>query len=114
MIHELPALPYALDALEPHIDRRTMEFHYGKHHAAYVKGLNAALEKAGKTADWPLEDLCRKIDKAPAKVRTAVRRTAGQHWNHSLFWTLMGPKGGGEARGEVAKVIASTFGSFAT
>jgi Fe-Mn family superoxide dismutase len=113
MIHELPPLPYAADALEPHIDRRTMEFHHGKHHAAYVKSLNQALEKAGsKVADWPLEDLCRKLDKVPAKVRTAVGRNAGQHWNHSLFWTLMGPGKGGKPKGSVGRMLDKSFGGF--
>ena len=112
MIHELPPLPYAADALEPHIDRRTMEFHHGKHHAAYVKSLNQALEKAGKVADWPLEDLCRKLDKVPAKIRTAVGRNAGQHWNHSLFWTLMGPGQGGKPGKSVTQVLNRTFGGF--
>ena len=112
MVHELPPLPYAFDALEPHIDRRTMEFHHGKHHAAYVKKLNEALEKGGAVAEWPLEDLCRKIDKVPAKIRTAVSRNAGQHWNHSLFWTLMGPGKGGRPGSAVARVLDESFGGF--
>jgi len=114
MRHELPKLPYELDALEPHIDRRTMTFHYGKHHAGYVESLNKALEKAGSAAHWPIEDLCRKNGKVPAKSRTAVRRTAGQHLNHSLFWTLMGPNQGGEPRGPVAEVIKRSFENFAS
>ena len=114
MAHELPKLPYSFDALEPHIDKRTMEVHYGKHHAAYVTALNKSLEGAGAPATWSLDDLCRKISKVPAKIRTAVRRAAGQHWNHSLFWTLMGPGKGGEPSGKIAGVIRATFGDFET
>ena len=110
--HELPPLPYAFEALEPHIDRRTMEIHHGKHHANYVTALNQALEGAGPVASWSLEDLCRKIRKVPAKIRTSVRHAAGQHWNHSLFWRLMGPNRGGEPTGRLAEAIDRTFGSF--
>jgi Fe-Mn family superoxide dismutase len=113
MIHELPPLPYAFDALEPHLDRRTMEIHHGRHHAAYVKALNETLNEAGKVADWPLEDLCRKVSKLPPKIRTKVSRNAGQHWNHSLFWKLMGPRQGGEPKGAVADVLKKSFGTFA-
>ena len=112
VIHELPPLPYAFDALEPHIDRRTMELHHGKHHAAYVKALNKALEEAGSVASWPLEDLCRKVSKVPAKIREKVSHNAGQHWNHSLFWTLMGPNQGGEPKGKIAEFISRSFESF--
>src|SRR5262245_9758500 len=110
--HELPPLPYAFEALEPHIDRRTMEIHHGKHHANYVAALNKALEGAGPVASWTLEDLCRKGAKVPAKIRTSVRHSAGQHWNHSLFWKLMGPNRGGEPTGRIAAAIDRSFGGF--
>ncbi|NUN47494.1 MAG: superoxide dismutase [Candidatus Brocadiae bacterium] len=113
MPHELPKLPYAPDALEPHIDKMTMEIHHGKHHNAYVTNLNKALESA---ADWQgksLEDLCRNIATVPEGIRTAVRNNGGGHWNHSLFWTLMGHGKGGEPTGKIAEVIKSTFTDFA-
>ena|SRR5688572_6737986 len=113
MPHKLPKLPYAFDALEPHIDKKTMEIHHGKHHAAYVKALNKALEGAGEAATWSLDKLCRKLSEIPEKARTAVRRNAGQHWNHSLFWTLMGPDQGGKPKGKIAEIIDKSFGSFA-
>ena len=91
MAHTLPALPYAPEALEPHIDAQTMNIHHGKHHQAYVTNLNAAIEKAPELASWSLDDLCRKIDEVPEAVRTAVRNNGGGHWNHSLFWQLMAP-----------------------
>lgn len=106
MAHQLPSLPYAFDALEPHIDARTMEIHHGKHHATYVAKLNEAIagtELEGKS----LEEICRRhVDKP------AVRNNAGGHWNHSLFWTLMGPGKGGAPKGEVAAAIQAKFGSF--
>jgi Fe-Mn family superoxide dismutase len=108
MAFELPALPYAHNALEPHIDTATMEIHHGKHHAAYVNNLNAAIagtEHEGKS----LEDLMANISKLPA----AVRNNGGGHFNHSLFWTVMSPNGGGEPTGDLAAAINSTFGSFA-
>ena len=114
MAHPLPELPYALDALEPHIDKRTMEFHHRKHHNAYVLGLNRALEGAGDAANGSLDDLCRDIAKVPPRIRTAVRNSAGGHWNHSMFWTLMGPDKGGEPKGKIADIIGSTFTDFAT
>ncbi|MBN1302355.1 MAG: superoxide dismutase [Melioribacteraceae bacterium] len=103
---ELPALPYAFDALEPHIDARTMEIHHGKHHNGYVNNLNAAIEGtdlAGKS----LEELL-----ANASSNTAVRNNGGGHWNHSLFWEIMSPNGGGEPNGDLADAINSAFGSF--
>jgi Fe-Mn family superoxide dismutase len=109
----LPALPYAADALEPHIDAATMQIHHGKHHNAYVTNLNAAIEKAPELASWSLEDLLSKLDKVPEAVRTAVRNNGGGHWNHSLFWQLLTPGGGGEPTGELATAINSSFGDFA-
>jgi Fe-Mn family superoxide dismutase len=108
MAFELPALPYATDALEPHIDKLTMEIHHGKHHQAYVTNLNKALE--GKPeANEPIEEIIKNISKFPA----AVRNNGGGHYNHTLFWTLLSPNGGGEPTGELADAINSTFGSFA-
>lgn len=107
MAFELPALPYAHNALEPHVDSMTMEIHHGKHHAAYVNNLNAALtgtENEGKS----LESLLANISKLPA----AVRNNGGGHYNHSLFWAIMSPNGGGAPKGELAAAIDSTFGSF--
>jgi len=107
MAFELPALPYASDALEPHIDQQTMEIHHGKHHAAYVTNLNKALEgKEG--ADSSLEEINKNISKYPV----AVRNNGGGHYNHSLFWTVIGPNGGGTPQGELAEAINAAFGSF--
>ena len=92
MAHTLPALPYDFDALEPHIDAKTMQIHHGKHHQAYVNNLNAALDKAPELKDKPLEDLLANLNGVPEDVRTAVRNNGGGHWNHSLFWALMAPK----------------------
>lgn len=114
MAHELPKLPYAVDALEPHIDRKTMELHHGKHHKAYVTNLNKALEGAGDVATWPLEDLCKNISKVPKGIRTAVKNAAGGHWNHSLFWTIMGPGKGGKPKGKIADVLNGAFTDFET
>jgi len=111
--HELPALPYAHDALEPYIDKMTMEIHHGKHHAAYVNNLNKALESAKDVAGWSLDDVCRKIDSVPDAIRTAVRNNGGGHWNHSMFWKIMKKGGGGEPAGALGDAIKSTFGSFA-
>ena len=108
MAFTLPALSYATDALEPHIDKATMEIHHGKHHQAYVTNLNKALE--GKPeADAKIEDIIKNISIYPA----AVRNNGGGHYNHSLFWTLLSPNGGGEPTGALADAIKSTFGSFA-
>ena len=109
----LPALPYAYDALEPHIDARTMEIHHTKHHQAYVNNLNAALEKAPQIAGKSLDDLMRGINSVPETVRTAVRNNGGGHWNHSMFWELMGANKGGEPKGKLADAIQSSFGDFA-
>ena len=108
MAFELPALSYATDALEPHIDKLTMEIHHGKHHQAYVTNLNKALEgKPEATAD--IKDIIKNISKYPA----AVRNNGGGHFNHSLFWTVLGPNKGGEPTGDLAKAINEAFGSFA-
>ena len=112
MAHQLPPLPYAFNALEPHIDAQTMEIHHGKHHNAYVTNLNAALEKAPELADKSLEDLLRNLNSVPEAVRTAVRNNAGGHWNHSQFWKTMGPNGGGGPTGKLADAINAAFGDF--
>ena len=112
MAFELPPLPYAPDALEPHIDAKTMEIHHGKHHAAYVNNLNAALEKAPEWQSRSLDDIVRNVNQLPEAVRTAVRNNGGGHWNHSMFWQIMGPKGGGEPTGALADGIKQAFGSF--
>jgi len=112
MAFTLPALPYAYDALEPHIDARTMEIHHTKHHQAYVNNLNAALEKAPELQGKSLDDLMRGINSVPEAVRTAVRNNGGGHWNHSLFWELMGPNKGGEPTGALADAIKQSFGDF--
>ncbi len=107
MAFVLPALPYATDALEPHIDKMTMEIHHGKHHQAYVTNLNKALE--GKPeANSSIEDIIKNISKFPP----AVRNNGGGHFNHTMFWTLLSPSGGGEPTGELATAINSAFGSF--
>jgi superoxide dismutase, Fe-Mn family len=111
MAFSLPDLPYAYDALEPHIDARTMEIHHSKHHQAYVDNANKALEGTD-WADTPVEELLLNIDALPEDKRGPVRNNAGGHANHSLFWTIMGPGGGGEPSGAVADAIASAFGSF--
>jgi superoxide dismutase, Fe-Mn family len=112
MAYTLPELPYAKDALEPHIDAKTMEIHHGKHHNAYVTNVNAALEGVG-VAEQSIEDLCRNINKVPENIRTAVRNNGGGHANHSMFWKIMSPRGGGEPAGELAKAIESELGGFA-
>jgi superoxide dismutase, Fe-Mn family len=112
MAHTLPPLPYPANALEPHIDAQTMEIHHGKHHNAYVTNLNAALEKAPELADKSLEDLLRNLNSVPEAVRSAVRNNGGGHWNHSQFWTTMGPNGGGGPTGKLADAINAAFGDF--
>lgn len=109
---KLPELPYAFDALEPHIDARTMEIHHGKHHAAYTNNLNAALEKHPQLQGKSIEELLGDIDSVPEDIRTAVRNNGGGYHNHALFWQIMGPNGGGEPTGELADAIRSAFGSF--
>jgi Fe-Mn family superoxide dismutase len=115
MAFTLPALPYAPDALEPHIDKMTMEIHHGKHHNAYVTNLNKALESAPELAGKSLEELlANNLSAVPEGIRTAVRNNGGGHWNHSLFWNLMGPNGGGAPIGNTASAINAAFGSFDT
>lgn len=114
MAFELPSLPYAFDALEPYIDTTTMQIHHGKHHAAYVSNLNAALEKHSELAGKSLDDLVGNSSAIPEDIRTAVRNNGGGHFNHSTFWKLMSPNGGGEPRGDVGRAIADVFGSFAS
>ena len=108
----LPPLPYAYDALEPHIDARTMEIHYTKHHQTYVNNLNAAIEKAPELGGKSLDDLMRGINSVPEAVRAAVRNNGGGHWNHSMFWQLMSANAGGEPSGKLADAIKSAFGDF--
>ncbi len=112
MAHELPSLPYPKDALEPHIDAQTMEIHHGKHHQAYVTNLNKALESAPDLAGKSAEDLIKNLDSVPEGIRGPVRNNAGGHVNHSFFWKLMKPGGGGAPTGELAKAIDAAFGSF--
>jgi Fe-Mn family superoxide dismutase len=110
MAYSVPPLPYAFDALEPHIDARTMEIHHDKHHAAYVTNLNAALEGT-EWMDRPIEGVLGNLEILPDDKRTAVRNNGGGHANHTLFWEIMSPDGGGEPSGALADAIASTFGS---
>jgi len=113
MAFSLPALPYAPDALEPHIDKATMEIHHGKHHNAYVTNLNKALESAPELADKSLEELlANNCAIVPENIRTAVRNNGGGHWNHSVFWKILGPNAGGAPTGDIASAITSSFGSF--
>jgi len=111
MAYSVPDLSYPFDALEPHIDARTMEIHHDKHHAAYVTNLNAALEGTGLD-DQPIEQLIANLEQVPEDKRTAVRNNGGGHANHSLFWEIMSPNGGGAPSGELATAIDSTFGSL--
>jgi superoxide dismutase, Fe-Mn family len=111
--YTLPKLGYAFDALEPHIDTKTMEIHYTKHHQAYLDKLNAALANHPDLAKLPAEDLIKKLDAIPEDIRTAVQNNGGGHVNHSFFWTIMGPGKGGEPKGELAEAINAKFGSFA-
>ena len=112
MSHTLPALAYAYDALEPHIDALTMEIHHSRHHQAYINNLNAALADLPELAVLPVEELLTRFDSLPAQVLGAVRNHGGGHANHSLFWTVMSPKGGGEPKGGVAKAIDADLGGF--
>jgi Fe-Mn family superoxide dismutase len=112
MAHELAPLPYAFDALEPHIDAKTMDIHHGKHHAAYVNNLNAALEKHPELAGKSAEDLIKDLNAVPEAIRTAVRNNGGGHVNHTMFWQIMGPGQGGAPTGTLADAINSAFGSF--
>jgi len=108
MAFELPQLPYSFDALEPHIDAQTMEIHHDRHHKAYVDNANAALEGT-EFADWSVEKVLGDLDLIPEEKRTAVRNNAGGHANHSLFWEIMSPDGGGEPSGDLARAIDDTF-----
>lgn len=108
----LPNLPYPYDALEPHIDKMTMEIHHQKHHGTYLSNLKAALEKYPDWAAKPFEEILGNISKLPEDIRTAVRNNGGGHWNHSFFWPLMTPNSPGKPVGELAKAIEQTFGSF--
>ena len=112
MAYELPKLPYPNDALEPHIDARTMEIHHDKHHAAYVTNLNKAIEGKPELENKSIEELIGNLQAVPEEIRGAVRNNGGGHANHSFFWQIMGPNGGGEPTGKLADDIKSTFGSF--
>jgi Fe-Mn family superoxide dismutase len=111
-MHEVPPLPYSFDALEPHIDAQTMQIHHDKHHAAYVTNLNKALESHPELQSKSVEDLLRGFDSVPKTISTAVRNQGGGHANHSLFWQVMGPQGGGNPSGDLAAAIDRDFGSF--
>ncbi|MCW2959165.1 MAG: superoxide dismutase [Solirubrobacterales bacterium] len=111
MAYEVPALPYAYDALEPHIDAETMTLHHDKHHQAYVDKVNAALEGTD-LADKPIEEVIRDLDSVPADKKGPVRNNGGGHLNHSMFWESMSPDGGGEPSGELGEAITAAFGSF--
>jgi Fe-Mn family superoxide dismutase len=110
---QLPPLPYAYDALEPHIDALTMQIHHGKHHGAYVSNLNAAVAPYPEFQKKTIEEILRNLDAVPETIRTAVRNHGGGHANHTFFWQIMSPKGGGAPRGELAKAIEKRFGGFA-
>ncbi|CAN5777558.1 superoxide dismutase SodA [soil metagenome] len=110
MAHQLPDLPYANDALEPHIDARTMEIHHDRHHAAYVNNLNSAIEGNSDLESKSIEDLLVDIESVPESIRTAVRNNGGGHANHSLFWEIMGPGGGGSPSGALGDAINTKFG----
>jgi Fe-Mn family superoxide dismutase len=110
--YELPQLPYAYDALEPHFDKETMNIHHTKHHNTYVTNLNAALESYPELAEKSVEALISDLNEVPEAIRTAVRNNGGGHANHSLFWTILSPNGGGEPVGELAKAIDAKFGGY--
>ncbi|WP_009632235.1 Fe-Mn family superoxide dismutase [Synechocystis sp. PCC 7509] len=110
----LPPLPYDYNALEPHIDAQTMRFHHDNHHATYVKNLNAALEKYPNLKSQSVEQLLTNLESVPEAIRTTVRNNGGGHVNHSMFWQIMKPNGGGEPTGAISKAIAADFGDFAT
>jgi superoxide dismutase, Fe-Mn family len=112
-MHEVPPLPYSFDALEPHIDAKTMEIHHDKHHAAYVSKLNGALEGHPQLQNKKVEELLRDLDGVPEAIRPVVRNHGGGHANHSLFWEVMGPNGGGEPSGDLAQAITRDLGGFA-
>ncbi|SDI32924.1 superoxide dismutase [Natribacillus halophilus] len=110
--YELPDLPYAADALEPHIDEQTMNIHHGKHHNTYVTKLNDALSGHDELANQSVEDLVTNLDKVPENIRTAVRNNGGGHANHKLFWTILSPNGGGKPSGNLLSAIENKWGSF--
>ena len=112
MAYTLPQLPYAFDALEPYVDAQTMEIHYDKHHAAYVSKLDAAIEGKADLESKSIEDLMSNLSAVPEEIRSAVRNTGGGHYNHSVFWSVLGPNAGGSPEGELADAIAKDFGSF--
>ena len=114
MAHELPPLPYGYDSLEPYIDTQTMTLHHDKHHAAYVNNLNAALEKHPELSGKSAEELIRDLGAVPEDIRTTVRNNGGGHVNHSMFWTIMKPNGGGEPAGKLADALRQNFGDFET
>jgi Fe-Mn family superoxide dismutase len=114
MSHTLPVLPYDAAALEPHIDAQTMQIHHGKHHAAYVNNLNAALEKHPELQGKSVEDLVKNLTTVPDDIRTAVRNNGGGHINHTMFWQIMGPGKGGVPTGAIGEAITATFGAFDT
>jgi Fe-Mn family superoxide dismutase len=114
MAHEVPALPYDYNALEPHIDEQTMRIHHDKHHAAYVNNLNTALEKHPQLQQKGIDDLLRGINSVPEDIRTAVRNNGGGHANHTMFWEIMGPGKGGAPGGALGDALKSSFGSFDT
>jgi superoxide dismutase, Fe-Mn family len=112
MAYELPSLTYPFDALEPHIDAKTMEIHHDKHHQAYITNANKALEGHPDLAAKPVDELLADINKVPESIRTALRNNAGGHSNHTFFWKIIGPKAGGTPKGKLAEAINSTFGGF--
>jgi Fe-Mn family superoxide dismutase len=112
MAFELPPLPYDYNALEPYIDTQTMQIHHDKHHQAYVTNLNNALQGQDQLASMSVDDLLRNINQVPDSIRTAVRNNAGGHSNHTMFWNIMKPNGGGQPTGDLASAIQQVFGSF--
>ena len=112
MAFTLPPLPYPSDALEPHIDKTTMEIHHDKHHGTYVNNLNKALESAPELQNKSIEEILQNFNSVPESIKTAVRNNGGGHANHSLFWNWLSPKGGGAPKGDIENVITSNFGSF--
>jgi Fe-Mn family superoxide dismutase len=114
MAFVLPPLPYAFDALEPHIDARTMEIHHDRHHGTYVNNLNGAIEKHPELGSRTIEELLGDLDAIPEDIRTVVRNNGGGHYNHSIFWQIMAPNAGGDPTGAIAAAISDAFGDFAT
>jgi Fe-Mn family superoxide dismutase len=114
MAHQLAPLPYSYDALEPFIDTQTMQLHHDKHHAAYVNNLNGAIEKYADLQSKSVEELVKMLDSVPEDIRATIRNNAGGDVNHTMFWQIMKPNGGGEPTGDLASAIDSTFGTFDT